>query len=91
MVLPENGKGAVMPEHDERGRATVRVRQTDEGPAVEIGLPAHTSLDAVLVNPDLIGAIRGIRPGRGCEACHSGVPLYIVEEFEEVVLVDLGD
>lgn len=80
-----------MSKDDERAQATVRVRQTDKGPAVEIGVPAHTNLDKMLVNADLIAAVRGIRPGRGCDTCTSGVPVHIFEEFQEVVIVDLEE
>lgn len=78
-----------MPERNVSARANVRVGHTEKGPSLEVGVPAGTSLETIFANADLIAAIRGLRPGRGCPTCTSGVPLNIFEEFEEVVVVDL--
>jgi hypothetical protein len=81
-----------MPDRDKTARATVRVRQTEKGPAVEIGVSPHINLERLLVNPDLINVVRGLRPPPfNCETCTSGVPLFIVEEFPEVISVDLAE
>jgi hypothetical protein len=83
------GRGTAVPERNVSARANVRVGRTDKGLSLEVGVPAGTRLETILTNADLIAAVRGIRPGRGCPACTSGVPLHIFEEFEEVVVVDL--
>lgn len=71
----------------ERAVATVRIKQTEEGPAVALSIPGGTRLENILSDEALIASIRGLR---GCETCTSGHPLYISEDYGEVVVVELS-
>jgi hypothetical protein len=71
----------------DRNVAKVSVKHTEDGPAVAVVVPGGTRLERVIADESLIDAIRGLR---GCEACHSGHPLYITEEYGDSVMVDLS-
>jgi hypothetical protein len=78
-----------MPEFNKRAVANVRVLRPENPPTVEIALPAGTSLDSVLANASLIGAVRGLVP-RGCETCLSGQE-FLLRAYEEVINVEFGE
>lgn len=67
---------------------TVRGR-ADTHPAVELAVPRGTNLDALFANAELAAAIRSVRGRGGCAGCISGHPVFIGEEFEEVVAIQL--
>jgi len=75
-----------VPESGARPVTKISVKHTENGPAVAISIPGGTNLERLLGNADLVAAIRGLR---GCETCTSGHPLYITEDYGEVVLVEL--
>lgn len=77
----------------DRKVATISVKHTDDGPAVAVAIPGETKLEHVLSDESLIDTIRGVRKGigglgAGCETCTSGVPLWITQDFGEVVVIE---
>jgi hypothetical protein len=69
--------------------AEIRVHETARGPAIHIGVPRDTKVASVAKLLDLVSA--DVLPGLvGCEACNSGVPIWIDNIFEDVIRVDLG-
>jgi hypothetical protein len=80
--------------------AKLSIKHTDDGPAVAVALPGGTGLGSILKDESLISAIRDVRQGighlgpglgAGCETCKSGVPLYITQDFSEVVVIEFHD
>lgn len=68
--------------------ADIRVRETARGPAINIGVPRGTTTKEISRLLELIS--KDVLPGLvGCEACNSGVPIWIDNTFEDVIRVDL--
>jgi hypothetical protein len=74
---------------DLQSRSAARLRVAEIRPSVEVAVPAGTSLEKVLGNTSLVGALRGLGP-RGCETCISGLE-FLVKELDEVTHVEFGE
>jgi len=67
-------------------RASVYVPRSEA--AVEMTVSSGTNLESILRSAELAAAIRGVRGRGGCPTCISGHPIFIKEDFGEVVAVE---
>lgn len=70
--------------------ASARLANADCHSTVEVSVPAGTTFDDVLRNPEvLVDVFSKFRP-QGCQVCLSGRDFLIREMFEDVINVEIG-
>jgi hypothetical protein len=70
--------------------AELRISKEGPRPVIDVAVPHGTTLADTFRLHDVLSKdlISKLSP-RGCDACNSGVDIYIHEMFEDVILVDL--
>jgi hypothetical protein len=72
--------------------AELRVSKEGPRPVIDVAVPHGTTLAETFRLHDIISKeLTSKLSPRGCEACNSGVDIYIHEMFEEVIRVDLNN
>jgi hypothetical protein len=75
---------------DKNRAAELRISTEGPRPVIDVAVPHGTSLAETFKLHDLLSReLTSKLSPRGCEACNSGVDIYIHEMFEEVIRVDL--
>lgn len=71
---------------------TAEIRYSTDGPRprIDVAVPFGTSLAQTVKLHEILSRdlISKLSP-RGCEACNSGVDIFIHERFDDVIQVDL--
>ncbi len=70
--------------------AEIRISEKGPRPQIEVAVPFGTSLADTFRLHDVLSrdVISKLSP-RGCLSCNSGVDIWIHEQFEEILRVDL--
>ena len=74
---------------EERPEAKARLSRRESPTAVELAVSPGTSLESILQSAELAAAVRQVRGRGGCNTCISGHPIFITEDYLEVVSVQL--
>ncbi|MGB5762058.1 MAG: hypothetical protein WBM58_05855 [Sedimenticolaceae bacterium] len=71
--------------------AELRVSKEGPRPVIDVAVPHGTTLMETFKLHDVLSKeLTSKLSPRGCEACNSGVDIYIHEMFDEVIRVDLN-